>query len=144
MSPALILNSRRLRWYLPLVAPFVTSISKERVDAGKNIRGRLHYGYSRYPLNGLRAMIKLNRHIRAQLPGVTAPALIMHSRLDITTPLQNAVLVLNTIGSEDKTLITYDHADHVLPDSSEKEKVWADILDFVTRHIPEQTRAVSV
>jgi carboxylesterase len=136
MAPALVLNRRRLRWYLPLAAPFTRSISKERAYAGNTDRRDHHYGYRRYPLNGLRAMLKLNRHIRAELHRVTLPALVMHSRDDITVPFENAALVIDAISSEDKALITYDHFGHVLPDGPGKEKVWADILDFLTRHTP--------
>ena len=134
MAPALLLKSRRLRWLLPLMAPFATSISKEHVSARKNVQRHPYYGYDRYPLNGLRAMFKLNNAVRAELPGVTAPTLVTHSRADITAPLENAALVLNAVCSEDKTLVTYDDAGHVLPDGPQKEKVWADILDFITRH----------
>jgi carboxylesterase len=136
MAPALVLDHRMLRWYLPLAAPFTRSISKERVYAGNTDRRDHHYGYSCYPLNGLRAMLKLNRHIRAELHRVTLPALVMHSRDDITVPFENAALVIDAISSEDKALITYDHFGHVLPDGPGKEKVWADILDFLIRHTP--------
>ncbi len=136
MAPALILNYPRLRWYLLPAAPFIRSIAKERACAGKNVRRDHHYGYSRYPLDGIKAMLKLNRHIRAELHKVTLPALVMHSRDDTTAPFENASLVANAISSKDKTLIAYDHSGHVLPDGPEKEKVWADILDFLTRHTP--------
>jgi len=136
MAPALVLNHPRLRWYLPLVAPFTRSLSKERAGKGNTDRRYHHYGYSRYPLNGLRAMLKFNRYIRSELHRVTLPTLVMHSRNDIIVPFENANLVIDAISSEDKALIAYDHSGHVLPDGPEKEKVWADILDFLTRHTP--------
>ncbi|UCD37731.1 MAG: alpha/beta fold hydrolase [Fidelibacterota bacterium] len=137
MSPALILHSRYLRWYLPLITPFVSSISKERLNRGRDVDQHHYYGYSRYPLKGVRAMIKLNRYIRAELPKVALPAMIMHARNDPTAPFENATLVLNTIKSEDKVLRAYDHSGHVLPDSSEKEQVWNDTLDFLKQHLPD-------
>ena len=136
MAPALVLNHPRLRWYLPLVAPFTRSLSKERAGKRNTDRRYHHYGYSRYPLNGLRAMLKFNRYIRSELHRVTLPTLVMHSPNDITVPFENANLVIDAISSEDKALIAYDHSGHVLPDGPEKEKVWADILDFLTRHTP--------
>lgn len=144
MAPAMILNYPRLRWYLQLAAPFITSIAKERTYVGKNVRQEPCYGYNRYPLNGMKAMLKLNRYIWKELPRVTLPTLIMHSRDDVTVPFENADLVINAISSKDKTLITYDHSGHVLPDGPEKEKVWADILDFLTRHIKTRTHEVPV
>ena len=81
-------------------------------------------------------MLKFNRYIRSKLHRVTLPTLVMHSRNDITVPFENANLVIDAISSEDKALIAYDHSGHVLPDGPEKEKVWADILDFLTRHTP--------
>lgn len=137
MSSAFILNSSKLRWYLPLVATFVPSIPKDRTNSGKDVLQPPYYGYSHYPLKGLKAMLKLNRYIRAELPNVMLPTLVMHSRSDSNAPFENAALVFNGISSADKTLIAYDHSGHVLPDGTEKEKVWEDILGFLARHTPE-------
>ncbi len=140
MSPALTLNYRYARWYLPLMAPFIKSIPKSRLYGDRHP----YYGYDRYPVNGLRAMLKMNRYIRKGLPKVTVPTLVMHSRADSTIPYENGPMVLSSIGSEDRRLLTYDRSSHVLPDGVEKEKVWADILDFVTRHTPEKLGALPV
>ncbi|UCH64101.1 MAG: alpha/beta fold hydrolase [Fidelibacterota bacterium] len=136
MAPALILKNPMLRWYLPLAAPFSKSLPKKRVCAGNTDRQDCHYGYNGYPLNGLAAMLKLNRHIRSELHRVTSPTLVMHSRDDMTVPFDNATLLINSISSKDKALITYDHSGHVLADGPEKEKVWIDTLDFLSGHSP--------
>lgn len=137
MAPTFILHRFKLPWYLLMVAPFRKSIARESSRAGQNDSPNLDdYGYSRYPTNGIRAMLKLNRYIRKELPGVVSPALIMHSRDDPVAPFENAVLVANTINSEDKSLITYDQSGHVLPDCPQKETVWADVLNFLIEHKP--------
>ncbi|UCH10829.1 MAG: alpha/beta fold hydrolase [Fidelibacterota bacterium] len=134
MSPAMILNSRTLRWTLPLITLFKSSVPKDRTNAKGNNGQHRHYGYDSYPLKGVRAMIQLNRYVRSELPKVTTPALIMHSRADVTAPFKNATMVFNQIGSEDKALITYRQSGHVLPDESEKERVWEQVLDFMNQH----------
>jgi carboxylesterase len=136
MSPAMILNSRALRWTLPFITPFVSSIPKHRANGNRNISQPRYYGYSCYPLKGVRAMIRLNRYIRSELPKVTTPALIMHSRADVTAPFENATMVFNQIKSIDKVLVEYHKSGHVLPDESEKERVWQEILDFMNQHRP--------
>ncbi len=137
MAPTFILNRFKLPWYLQILAPFHNSIAirSSRADQD-NSPNPNDYGYSRYPTNGIRAMFKLNRYVRKELPRVMAPALIMHSRDDPIAPFENALLVANSINSEDKSLITYDKFGHVLPDCPEKKTVWTDILNFLTRDTP--------
>jgi len=134
MAPTFILSRHILPWYWKLIAPFNNSIPRKSSRAGQNDAPIPDdYGYSRYPTNGIRAMLKLNRYISKELARVMSPALIMHSRDDPIVPFENAILVANTINSEDKSLIAYGQFGHVLPDCPEKETVWTDILNFLTR-----------
>lgn len=136
MSTALTLPSNFVPWYFPLVVPFCESVPKQHIYPQPGESNTLQfYGYDVWPLKGLKAMLKLNRYIRRELNRVTGPAMIMHSRADITAPFENAALVFNTISSEDKVLVSYDHSSHVLPDDSEKEQVWSAILDFINTHM---------
>jgi carboxylesterase len=136
ISPAFILSSRYVRLRTALFSPFKASAAKEHAIIPADTQSHRFYGYSSYPLKGLRAMFRLNRYIRAELHRVTAPVLIMHSRADLTAPIDNAALVFNALNSEERTLITYDHSGHVMTDDVEKEDVWAAIQDFIARHLP--------
>lgn len=144
MSPSLLLDSWKMRWLVPLLAPFVKAMPKARVYGQRDLEKHPYFGYPSYPLRGLRELIKLNKYIRGRLQEVTVPTLVMHSRTDLTAPFENATYVHDTIQSKDKTLIDYSDKSHVLPDGSGKEQVWADILDFLTPIIHEQDHAVPI
>jgi carboxylesterase len=136
MSTALTLPSSFVPWYFPLVAPFYKSVPKQHIyRQPEEFDTRQFYGYDVWPLKGLKAMLKLNRYVRSELHQVTSPVLIMHSRADITAPFENAAQVFNAVRSKDKSLVSYDNSSHILPDDSEKEKVWSAILDFINTRI---------
>ena len=143
MSPALVLPSWKLR-LLPVTSRFKPILPKAQVYADRNPDQHLYYGYPGYPAKALWQMLRLHRHIRAELGNVTAPALIMHSHADITAPFVNARLVHETIASTDKELVEFEQSSHMLPDDTEKEAVWRAIGEFVAAHIPQQADALPV
>lgn len=143
MSAALLPRSWKMR-LLPLTSRFKPIIPKAQVYAGHNPDQHPFYGYSGYPARALWQLVRLNRHVRAELGNVKAPALIMHSHADITASFKNARLVHETIASNDKTLVEYEQSSHMLPDDTEKEAVWRTIGEFVAAHIPRKTDALPV
>ena len=142
MSPAFIFRNWRRRWLLSLFAPFVAARSKHKVYRTPRGDSPSFYGYDAYPLRALRQVVRLNSIIRAELPQTSSPTLVLHSRTDRTAPLEaNTRLVLDSIASQDKQLIAYDNASHVLLAGSAQEQVWADIFAFINRVAPT-SRAV--
>ncbi len=144
MSTALEFDSWRLRWLIPITSRFTNTIPKSKIYAQHNQDPETYIGYQAYPAKALRQMLRLNRLVRAELPSISAPALIMHSRADMTAPYRNAPMVYDTIASTDKTLIEFHHSSHILPDDTEKEQVWQGIQDFIARQIDEQPNALPV
>ena len=143
MSSALLPHSWKMR-LLPFTSRFKPVIPKARVYAGRNPDRHPFYGYPGYPAKALWQMVRLNRRVRAELGSVKAPALIMHSHADITTPFNNARLVHDALASTDKTLVEFWQSSHILPDDTEKEAVWRSIGDFVAAHIPQSADALPV
>ena len=141
MSTVLGINPVKMPWLLPLAAPFVTSIRKARIYHSKNPAGHRYYGYDSYPVKGTREMLRLNRLIRGELPEMTAPLLMMHSKADITADFRNAQIVFDAVGSSDKQLATFEESGHVMPDGSEKEAVWETLLAFIAARTPQTIEA---
>lgn len=121
------------RWTIhltPLVAPFKEFEDKNqfyRKDGGR----QTYYGYSVYPMKAAAEVIKLTWRVRMKLEKVTCPALIMHSKVDITVPFENGQYVYNWISSQDKQLITFNHSAHALMADCEREAVWKATTKFV-------------
>ena len=144
MSPLLLLDSWKMRWLVPLLAPFIKAVPKARIYGQPDREQQPYCGYPGYPLRGLRELVKLNKYIRSRLQEVAAPTLVMHSRADRTAPFENATYVHDTVQAQDKAMIDYSDKSHVLPDSSGKKQVWAHILDFLTRQTHQQDHAVPI
>lgn len=144
IAPVLQLASRRMGWWLPLMAPFASSISKERLPLNGAAQLQSDRGYDRYPLNGLRSLLKLNRRIRDELPTMTAPAMIVQADTGDAAHRQNAQLLLDAIPSTHKTLVDYGGHGHPSLIGLDHQQLQADILDFLTRHTPDETHALPV
>ena len=144
MAPVLQLASRRMGWWLPLMTPFANSISKERLPLNGTAQLQSDRGYDRYPLNGLRSLLRLNRRIRTELPTITAPAMIVQTDTGDAAQRHNAQLLLDAIPSTHKTLVHYGGNGHPSLIGPDHEQLQADILDFLTRHTPDETHALPI
>ena len=141
ISPFLRPGTVRFPWLLPLAAPFIGTIPKTRIYKGRNRADQPYYGYDRYPVRTLRELVRLNRKIRGELAGVSAPLMVLHSTADITADIGNAHFVMDAVASDDKELVVFDEGGHILPDSTEKEAVWENIGRFIAAHLPEPETA---
>ena len=92
------------------------------VSAGK-VRVRMGVGYNRAigPL-------------RAKLPIIRLPLLVMHGEADPTTPKSGSELLYNQASSPDKTLKLYAGLYHEIHNEPEKETVLADITAWLDAH----------
>lgn len=83
-------------------------------------------------------MLKFTHDIRAALPKVRCPVLILHSRNDHTAIPANATEIEARISSEDKELVWYERSYHVLTLDYDKD----DVSDRTYRFIKERADAV--
>lgn len=81
----------------------------------------------------LRQMSHLVNHAKRNAPGVTCPALIIHSIEDTLTTTANAADIYERLGSKDRSLILLDGCDHVLTLDLRKNDVARYIGDFIKR-----------
>ena len=70
---------------------------------------------------------------RDLLPAIRCPALVIVAREDHLVPPANAALVMQAIGSSDKTLVMLDHSYHVATLDNDKDRIVELSLDFVAR-----------
>lgn len=73
--------------------------------------------------------------LRAELPRVTAPALIMVSSHDHLVPARDGREIYHRIGSREKYFVTFHHSHHVImKDHHDREEVFAKTEAFILRH----------
>ncbi len=130
-APVSMPNDLRLR-ILPLYARLRPFLPKPWWDESQRA--------SRYHLTPTIALHELRQYVQvvhAALPQITAPALLMHSRSDTTVPPANVEQIYAAIGSQQKELIWWDDADHVLTeDPRHQQSVFEHAVRFITQVVP--------
>jgi carboxylesterase len=90
--------------------------------------------YRRYPYYAVDQLFQLVDHVRDQLPKVTQPILIMHSRKDHTISFRNSEMIFNLVSSSDKRKVDLQESYHIITVDFEKERVWEEVMGFIQNH----------
>ena len=69
------------------------------------------------------------------LATISIPVLTMHGTADELVPPEGSELVLERVGSEDKSIIRYEGLYHELLNEPERQKVLDDIVEWVEAHL---------
>jgi carboxylesterase len=98
-------------------------------DAGAR---RVHPGNRLMPLRAALDLEELSTQMRARLPELLQPTLVIQSRRDHTCPFsKNTGFLMNHLGCADKRLVALDESFHVITVDSERERVAQETLDFI-------------
>jgi carboxylesterase len=137
LAPAIALSDTRLARRAPwmrLAVPFLprrwASIPKQGSDiADAEAKAR----HPRFPvaLRGLNELAALQREVRMLLPRITQPVLVLHGRLDRTTPVENAEFLRRGLGSRDVRVRLFERSAHILTVDVERDEVAAEVVRFV-------------
>jgi carboxylesterase len=126
-APALKLP---MRWHqkiqLQLFAPFVPFLDKDDLEGNSTWQG--------YKVNPLKALIQLTRlqdAVRAELPKITQPVLIVQGRQDSTIDPLSPQIVHDTIRSTVKELHWMDNSGHCVLLENEHHLVNRLTIDFL-------------
>jgi len=117
------------KYILPLV-PTVREDVRDRAARQRYTRDV----YRWTPMGPVDSMLNYLPTLRAELPRVTAPALIMVSRHDHVVPARDGKEIYRLIGSREKYFVTFHHSYHVIMRDHDREEVFAKTEDFVLRH----------
>ncbi len=90
--------------------------------------------YQQLPLTAAAALIDLLARVQADLPRITAPALIIYSRHDHLVRPMNAMWIYSRIASRDKQLRVLHRSYHIVTVDYDKEQVFALAADFIRAH----------
>lgn len=137
LAPALLLADSRLdrvapvvRALLPVLPRRCQVIAKRESDIRDPAARAAHPRFP-MPLRGMVELVALRRVVRAALPAIRQPVLILHGRHDRTCPLESAEVARREIGS---TMVRYrilEHSAHVITVDAEKDQVADEVAGFV-------------
>ncbi|WP_433888874.1 alpha/beta hydrolase [Streptomyces sp. CA-111067] len=113
-----------LRHLVPSVAGIASDIA---LEGGKEV------GYDRTPLNAVHSYSKFWPMVRAGLPRVTQPLLLLHSRVDHVVHPSNSAIVLAKVSSTDVTERVLERSYHVATLDHDAERIFTESYDFIQR-----------
>jgi carboxylesterase len=125
-----------LAWYVrrgvPWLHRLVPLLPKTPAIRDPEARVR-HPGYDRMPLGAVNQLLVLARIVRARLAQISAPALLIFSRLDPTVPPHNAEILLRELGPGDRELLWLERSGHVLPVDLDQALIADKAVSFLSR-----------
>lgn len=96
------------------------------------------------PMRPVESMLQFLPTLRAELPQVTAPALIMVSLHDHVVPARDGREIYRHIGSKEKHLVTFHRSYHVIMKDYDREEVFAKTIAFILLHAAKATPHASI
>ncbi|MFZ5820376.1 MAG: alpha/beta hydrolase [Chloroflexota bacterium] len=124
-------------WALNLLSKILAYQPKDKEEPGANWFDKQAYAeHVCYPQNPLRSAAELQRLIaemRAALPRVNEPVLLIHSRNDKYVLPENMERIYAALGASDKTKRYITEAGHVVTRDAARQEVFRAAGDFIRR-----------
>jgi len=93
-----------------------------------------HISYPQNPVRSIGELNKLLGEMRAALPQINVPVLLMHSRDDRYVLPENMELIYaDLLNTSDKTKLDITGSGHVLPRDAARQQVFQSALEFIQR-----------
>ncbi len=94
-------------------------------------RGQVSYPEN--PVRSVAALDALMGEMRAALPKVDVPTLLIHSRNDSYVPLNSMEGIYADLGTDDKEMMWVTESGHVIPREPAKAEVFPKAVEFIRR-----------
>jgi carboxylesterase len=124
----------RLRWmkWLHWLVPFVPKGESDWLDQQALEE---HFSYDAYPTRSLIELQSLLPEMRASLPQISAPTLLMHSKNDAGVDPGSMPKLYQDIGSADKQMLWFEKSGHVLTRDASREDVFQAASNFIEQKL---------
>ncbi len=121
------------------VTPWLPTV---REDVRDPVARRAHTrGVYRWtPMAPVESMLQYLPLLRAELPSVKVPILIMTAIHDHVVPARDGRAIYRLVGSQEKHLLTLHNSYHVIMKDHDREEVFARTLAFIQRHASKGTQ----
>ena len=125
------------RPYVNFLSLFLPYVDKTKLPPGSGWFDRAawkdHISYPRNVLRSLGELEKLLVEMRAALPDVRVPVLLIHSQNDTYVVPENLERIYAALGTADKEKIYLNGSGHVITRDAAREQVFHAVLEFVRR-----------
>lgn len=131
-TPYILSEDPRLN-YAEYLAPAMPEVAKGPPDWHDHAMEKVHVEYPMFPTRGLAEVRDLLKVMRAGLPKITVPVLLVHSRMDGSLSPGNVQRIYDELGTQDKSMLLVEHSGHIVTRDQDREKVFEAALAFVNR-----------
>lgn len=126
------------RRYIRLLRHFLRQVPKGPPDWRDEAAAKDHIHYPDYPVEGLIQLSALLAEMRACLPEVKTPALLIHSRDDGGVDPGDMPRIYAALGSAEKNMLWLENSGHVITRDAQRATVFQAALDFIQRLCAER------
>jgi carboxylesterase len=124
-------------WVMRIVSKFLRYQPKTKEDTGESWFDKDAYAeHISYPQNPVRSAAELQllaKEMRAALPKVDVPVLLIHSKNDTYVLPDNMEYIYSDLGTSDKTRLYVTEAGHVVTRDAARNQVFEAAADFIRR-----------
>jgi carboxylesterase len=138
VNPSVKADSHQLK-AVPVLRLLVPSVAGIASDIAKP--GAAEIGYDRTPLNAVHSLSRFWQIVRNELPQVTQPLLLLHSRVDHVVHPSNSAVVLGRVSSTDVTERILERSYHVATLDHDAEQIFEESYAFMQRLAPSTDAA---
>jgi carboxylesterase len=130
-------------WFIELISSVMRYLPKSKEPPGSGWFDKVayqdHVAYPKNPVRSTAELKKLILEMRAALPKVNVPVLLMHSK-DETYILPDNIeeIYQQLVNTSDKTKLYMTGSGHVLPRDASREQVFTSALEFIQRVNPQK------
>lgn len=117
--------------YLPLLHRFMPFIPSGESDWHDKEAEQVHVSYGGYPTRSLIEVDHLLAEMRAGLPKVTAPTLLMHAKQDGGVDPENMNKIYQHLGTQDKEMLWVENSGHVITRDAGREQAFKAAAEFI-------------
>jgi carboxylesterase len=121
--------------YLRFIQP---NVPKGPADWHNPEAAKDHVDYPTYPTRAIAELRDLVVEMRAALPKIQAPVLLIHSHKDGGVSPSNAEQIFSHLRVEDKTLLWVENSGHVITREPDRQQVFEAAESFIQRVIRTQ------
>ena len=126
-----------LRPFLPLLSRVWRYAGKGSSDLRDEEAHKTHIDYHAHPVRAVAEFEDLVRQMRAALPGLKVPVLLIQSRADETVPAEHALQIQAALGSADNSIVWLENSGHVVTRDIEQEIVFKAAETFIMRIVKD-------
>ena len=119
--------------FLRLIHWFMPTIPESESDWHDLKSEEDHISYGGFPTRMISELKPLLAEMRAGLPTISAPTLLMHSSQDGGVNPENMPKIYKDLGCEDKSMLWIENSGHVLTRDAAREQVFNAADDFIRR-----------